>query len=281
MLDPLFDIPVNIKGVKGDPGKDGLSAYEVWLQNGNVGSEKTFLESLKGKDGETIINEVIREVIKEKPVVTKEITKEVVKEVKGKDGLDGKSAYQLWKSLGNKGSVEDFILSLRGEDGLSAFEIWLSLGNTGTEKDFIDSLKGQDGRHTYSTGQTGGKFGVLGAGEIGRLDFKETTSITDDLTILRNGSLFRVDAQAVSSTAKNYTIVSDDYTVEVGDYYIEVDTINKTITLDENANLECHIDNSSNGFVYVTPVGSNLETLTLEPNEGSYFVYNGSNWRVK
>lgn len=28
-----------------------------------------------------------------------------------------------------------------GQDGLSAYEIWLSLGNTGTEQDFIDSLK--------------------------------------------------------------------------------------------------------------------------------------------
>lgn len=31
---------------------DGLSAYEVWLENGNEGTEEEFLASLKGKDGE-------------------------------------------------------------------------------------------------------------------------------------------------------------------------------------------------------------------------------------
>lgn len=30
---------------------DGLSAYEVWLENGNKGTEEEFLASLKGKDG--------------------------------------------------------------------------------------------------------------------------------------------------------------------------------------------------------------------------------------
>jgi len=39
-----------------------------------------------------------------------------------------------------------------GQDGLSAYDIWLSLGNTGTEQDFIDSLVGPEG-------QTGSSFG--------------------------------------------------------------------------------------------------------------------------
>lgn len=30
---------------------DGLSAYEVWLENGNEGTEEEFLSSLNGKDG--------------------------------------------------------------------------------------------------------------------------------------------------------------------------------------------------------------------------------------
>jgi hypothetical protein len=33
----------------------------------------------------------------------------------------------------------------RGDDGLSAYEIWLSLGNEGSEQDFIDSLRGRPG----------------------------------------------------------------------------------------------------------------------------------------
>ena len=39
--DPLFDIPVTlkVKGVKGDPGQDGASAYEVAFKNGFKGSK--------------------------------------------------------------------------------------------------------------------------------------------------------------------------------------------------------------------------------------------------
>ena len=45
------------KGDTGDPGQDGedgddgKSAYEVWLDEGNVGTEEDFLESLKGENG--------------------------------------------------------------------------------------------------------------------------------------------------------------------------------------------------------------------------------------
>ena len=35
--------------------------------------------------------------------------------------------------------------TITGENGKSAYEIWLELGNDGTEQDFIDSLKGADG----------------------------------------------------------------------------------------------------------------------------------------
>lgn len=40
-------------GVDGDPGANGLSAYEIWLSDGNTGSISDFLDSLKGVDGET------------------------------------------------------------------------------------------------------------------------------------------------------------------------------------------------------------------------------------
>lgn len=42
---------VNIPIGKGADGEDGLSAYEIWLQQGNTGSEEDFLESLKGAKG--------------------------------------------------------------------------------------------------------------------------------------------------------------------------------------------------------------------------------------
>ena len=66
----------------------------------------------------------------------------------GQEGLDGDSAYEVWLSDGNAGSVQDYLDSLKGEkgdDGLSAFQIWKDLGNSETEEDFIKDLKGKDG----------------------------------------------------------------------------------------------------------------------------------------
>ena len=69
----------------------------------------------------------------------------------------GHSAYDVWLSLGNKGTEQDFINSLKGPKGdggtgQSAYDVWISLGNTGTKQDFINSLKGKDG--IGSTGQS-------------------------------------------------------------------------------------------------------------------------------
>mgnify|MGYP000005837422 CR=1 FL=1 len=72
-------------------------------------------------------------------------------EIPGPDGApgdDGISAYEVWLALGNTGTEQEFIDSLKGadgDDGISAYEVWLALGNTGTEQEFIDSLKGADG----------------------------------------------------------------------------------------------------------------------------------------
>lgn len=44
--------------------------------------------------------------------------------------------------------------ALKGEDGKSAYQIWLELGNTGTEEDFINSLKGEKGQ-VGEKGETG------------------------------------------------------------------------------------------------------------------------------
>lgn len=40
------------KGSKGDTGADGKSAYDVWLAQGNSGTETDFLNSLKGEKGD-------------------------------------------------------------------------------------------------------------------------------------------------------------------------------------------------------------------------------------
>lgn len=74
-------------GTNGTQGADGKSAYDIWIDLGNNGTEKDFINSLKGE--------------------------------KGNNGNNGKSAYEQWLDLGNRGSEEDFIESLKGNSGYS------------------------------------------------------------------------------------------------------------------------------------------------------------------
>ncbi len=130
-------------GPAGANGQDGLSAYEIWISQGNTGSEADFLAGLTGPQGI------------QGPQGPAGIA--------GTNGQDGLSAYEIWISQGNTGTEADFLAGLtgpqgvqgpqgpagiagtNGQDGLSAYEIWLSQGNTGTESDFLNSIQGAQG----------------------------------------------------------------------------------------------------------------------------------------
>lgn len=40
-----------------------------------------------------------------------------IQTIKGNSGSDGKSAYEIWLSAGNTGTLNDFLASLKGEQG--------------------------------------------------------------------------------------------------------------------------------------------------------------------
>ena len=71
-------------GTNGTQGTDGKSAYDIWVDLGNSGTENDFINSLKGDTGN-----------------------------------NGKSAYEQWLDLGNMGTEADFIKSLKGNTGYS------------------------------------------------------------------------------------------------------------------------------------------------------------------
>ena len=66
--------------LKGDPGIEGKSVYQVWLEAGNTGTEDDFIRSIQGPAGD--------------------------------------STYDLWKRLGHEGTPKDFLESLKGDDGV-------------------------------------------------------------------------------------------------------------------------------------------------------------------
>ena len=80
-------------GINGKDGENGLSAYELAVQNGFTGTLTEWLESLKGTDGINGIN--------------------------GKNGIDGKdglSAYEIALKNGFVGTESEWLDSLKGEN---------------------------------------------------------------------------------------------------------------------------------------------------------------------
>lgn len=155
-----------------------VTAYEFWLADGNTGTVKDFVESMKGQVGPK--------------------------------GDTGKSAYDIAKALDSSLTTEElFIKSLKGEmgpigpigpkgengtpgaigpegprglqgnpgpqgpAGKSAYDIWIEEGNHGTKADFLNSLKAQAPAASSSETTTPTpNFGTPGApvgGNIGHL----------------------------------------------------------------------------------------------------------------
>lgn len=106
------------------PGPIGLSAYQVAVNNGFIGSELQWIESLKGDTGAD-------------------------SHVQGPSGL---SAYQIALNNGFSGSASDWLASLKGTKGadstvpgptgLSAYQIAVNNGFVGSESAWLASLVG-------------------------------------------------------------------------------------------------------------------------------------------
>ncbi|MCM1269804.1 MAG: hypothetical protein NC247_04140 [Ruminococcus flavefaciens] len=93
-------------------GKNRLSAYEIAVENGFVGTVSEWLESLKGADGLP--------------------GKDGINGTNGADGKDGKDGVD-----GQNGTD--------GENGLSAYELAVQGGFDGTPTEWLSSLKGRNG----------------------------------------------------------------------------------------------------------------------------------------
>ena len=71
-----------------------------------------------------------------------EVTKEQLYNFVKADDDSGQSVYDIWKELGNEGTAQDFLNSLKGEHGKSAYESWLEIeGNVGkSEEEFLNEI---------------------------------------------------------------------------------------------------------------------------------------------
>ena len=153
------------QGAQGPVGQNGLSAYEIAVQNGYTGTESQWLSTAivgpQGPQGIAGANGIDGVDGAQGP--------QGPDGQNGINGQDGLSAYQIWLNAGNTSTEAQFLSSLQGPqgltgpqgpagtngingidgtngtNGLTAYQIWLNLGNIGTEADFIASLTGPQG----------------------------------------------------------------------------------------------------------------------------------------
>lgn len=115
-IPPTPDLYTQLLQKISEKGKDGKSAYEIAVENGFVGTEIEWLESLKGADGKNGID-----------------GKNGADGTPGQDGIDGQ----------NGADGQD---GVNGIDGKSTYEIAVANGFIGTESEWLESLQGKDGR---------------------------------------------------------------------------------------------------------------------------------------
>lgn len=144
-------------GTNGSDGVDGRSAYQVWLDQGNTGTVSDYLEALRGPQGLTGDQgpegpmgtglEITGSVATRTDLDTLPSPQVNDAYVVQDTGLLHIYDGSTWSSgIPFKGEPgQDGADGTPGADGQSAYELWQSLGNVGTEQQFLDSLVGTPG----------------------------------------------------------------------------------------------------------------------------------------
>ena len=215
-------------GINGTNGTNGKSAYEIAKDNGFVGSEDDWLDSLKGEKGDNgsnganglngkeVVLRVTSTMIQWKYDTDTEWNDLIpLNSLKGKDGKDGingsngrdgidgdngkeielrnNSTYIQWRYIGDENWYNLIeVSSLRGvdgENGKSAYELAKDTGYTDTLEKWLESLKGSNGRGIESINwksSTGGlSAGIEGAKDTYEILYDDKTTST---FIIQNGS---------------------------------------------------------------------------------------------
>lgn len=173
-------------GANGIDGSDGKSAYEIAVENGFIGTEQQWLQSLVGPAGQ-----------------------DGADGQNGQDGADGKSAYEVavaggfvgteaqWQQslVGPKGDKGD--IGLTGADGRSAYDLAVAGGYQGTQAQWLASLngpkgdKGDDGDSAYQVAVAAGFEGsetewlatLKGADGVDGIDGQDGTDGTNGVIV--------------------------------------------------------------------------------------------------
>lgn len=199
--------------------------------------------SNKELDLATLVNKSVKDYV--------DTHKAELKGEQGVAGVNGKSAYELWKEKGNIGTEQDFLNSLKGakgdigqqgqkgekgNTGESAFETWKRIKSkpTANETEFLDSLKGAKG----DTGNNGAA-GVQGQKGNDGIGITNIEKIGDKLKItLSNGQIkeFTLPSGGSGTTGLTEeqvkTLINTFYKPQI-DSKLERGSLDKNITADQ------------------------------------------------
>jgi hypothetical protein len=175
--------PTGSSGPAGPQGANGLSAYElwvaqgntgtvtdflnqssynIWLAQGNTGTQQQFLNSLVGPQGPQGTQGIPGP---QGPIgLTGATGPQGIQGPAGTNGTNGLDGNGIASTTDNGDGTFTFTYDdgstfttsdltgpqgpagANGQDGLSAYEIWLAEGNTGTESDFLGSLNNSNSK---------------------------------------------------------------------------------------------------------------------------------------
>ena len=172
-------------GCEASNGKDGKSAYELAVENGYSGTLEEWLESLVGTNGNTGITPQLRinsndnmwEVSYDNGTTWTSLGVEATGS-NGKEGNNGKSAYELAVENGYSGTVEEWLESLVGTNG-----------NTGITPQLRINSNDNKWEVSYDNGTTWTSLGVEATGSNGK---EGDNGITPQLRINSNDNKWEV-----------------------------------------------------------------------------------------
>lgn len=225
-----------------EKGDDGKSAFEIAVENGFVGTEADWLESLKGADGV-----MGPQGEQGPPGADGQPGRDGMNGSDGRDGIDGQP--------GKDGAD--------GINGKSAFEIAVENGFVGTEAEWLESLKGKDG----ADGRDGADGAVGPQGEQGPPGKDGVTPDMSEYSTKADYEDLQRKLQSLQDSAMDYILGLTN----------RCDSLNSSIQEKEEEilNLETRIialENHS-GIEYITVFSSGNDTLQ-KYGESIYTYYN-------
>ena len=118
------------------------------------------------------------------------------------------NAYRIAVEHGFEGTVEDWLLSLKGQDGKNAYELAVDCGFTGSLEDWLTSLKGEKGdkgdpgKNAYELAVDQGFDGTI---EDWFAQFGDVTIIQQQVNVLTENMTWVVGMNPTSHSASRLT----------------------------------------------------------------------------